>query len=61
LIRANRGVVPCFGKVTGYVLVLVAAFSNQDFGLPYDCQGRRIGPIMTVPTVARCSSWETTC
>ena len=43
-----RGVVPCFGKITGYVLVCFPGYDGTDFGLPFDCGGRRVGTLMTV-------------
>jgi hypothetical protein len=46
--REHRGMVPCFGEITGYLLVLVPGYADQDFGIPFDCQGRRIGSMTTV-------------
>jgi len=44
----SRGVVPCFGEITGYVLVLVPGYVDQDFGISFDCRGRRIGSMASV-------------
>jgi hypothetical protein len=41
------GIVPSFGRITGYVLVAKPG-KNSDFGLPFDVHGDRAGPIRTV-------------
>jgi hypothetical protein len=46
--RENRGRVPAFGQITGYVFVLVAGYSGVDFGLPFSISGDRSGPIQKV-------------
>lgn len=46
--REHRGIVPCFGEITGYVLVLFPGYDGVDFGVGYDCGGRRSGSITTV-------------
>ncbi len=39
--RENGGRVPAFGRITGYVLVLVAGYAGFDFGLPFSVTGDR--------------------
>ena len=44
----QRGQVPAFGEITGYVLVLVAGYGGVDFGLPFDVCGNRAWPMREV-------------
>jgi len=46
--RENRGWVPCFGEITGYVLVVFPGYDGLDFGLPFDCRGWSTGSMTTV-------------
>jgi hypothetical protein len=46
--RENRGCVPAFGQITGYVLVLVAGYAGFDFGLPFSITGDRDGAMQKV-------------
>jgi hypothetical protein len=46
--RENRGWVPCFGQITGYVLVVFPGYDGLDFGMPFDCRGRPTGSMTTV-------------
>lgn len=46
--RDHAGQVPAFGAITGYVLVLFAGYDGIDFGLPFDRQGDRAGPMCMV-------------
>jgi hypothetical protein len=46
--RENRGWVPCFGEITGYVLVVFAGYDGLDFGVPFDCRGWPTGSMTTV-------------
>jgi hypothetical protein len=51
----SRGHVPAFGMITGYSLVLNAA-EGFDMGLPFDIEGRRIGPMKPVERLGR-ATW----
>jgi hypothetical protein len=46
--RESAGFVPAFGRVTGYLLVMVAGFGAFDFGLPYDVNGEPAGPMRSI-------------
>jgi hypothetical protein len=46
--RENSGQVLAFGRVTGYVLVMVAGFGALDFGLPFDVNGEPAGPMRSI-------------
>jgi hypothetical protein len=43
--RDSTGRVPAFGRITGYVLVLLAGYDGVDFGLPFDVCGDPAGPM----------------
>jgi hypothetical protein len=45
---AQRGQVPAFGAIIGYVLVLIAGYAGTDFGLPFNVSGERAGPMQQV-------------
>jgi hypothetical protein len=45
----TRGQVPAFGRITGYILVVLAGFRGTDFGLPFDRAGCPTGPMISVP------------
>ena len=46
--RENRGRVPAFGGITGYVLVSVAGYGGFDLGLPFSVTGDRAGAMQKV-------------
>jgi hypothetical protein len=46
--RETRGQVPAFGRITGYILVLLAGFRGTDFGLPFDRAGCPTGQMISV-------------
>ena len=46
--RASTGCVPAFGRITGYVLVLLPGYDGVDFGLPFDVQGDPTGSMREV-------------
>jgi hypothetical protein len=46
--RENRGQVPAFGGITGYILVLIAGYSGVDFGVRYDVTGEPAGSMQKV-------------
>jgi hypothetical protein len=46
--RRCGGMIPSFGRITGYVLVMKPG-KKVDFGLPYTVRGERAGPVKTVP------------
>ena len=43
----NRGRVPAFGEITGYVLVTLPGY-EIDFGFPYNVEGNPAGPMRPV-------------
>jgi hypothetical protein len=45
--REHGGYVPAFGAVVGYTAVMMAGY-RVDFGLPYDLNGDRAGPMQPV-------------
>jgi hypothetical protein len=47
--RNQRGQVPAFGGITGYVAVLLLGYGGIDFGLSFDVCGDPAGPMRTVP------------
>jgi hypothetical protein len=46
--REHVGYVPAFGKITGYVLVVLAGYGGMDFGLPFDRTGYPTGSMVSV-------------
>jgi hypothetical protein len=46
--RENKGRVPAFGGIAGYVLVLIAGYGGFDFGLPFSVMGDRAGAMQKV-------------
>ena len=46
--RDHAGYVPAFGRITGYVLVLLLGYDRVDFGLPFDVDGNRAGALREV-------------
>src|SRR5580704_12567469 len=46
--REHGGEVPTFGRITGYLLVLLPGYDGVDFGLPFDVNGDQVGSIREV-------------
>jgi hypothetical protein len=46
--RENSGLVPAFGGITGYILVLVGGYGGFDFGLPFSVTGDRAGTMQKI-------------
>jgi len=46
--REHAGDVPTFGRITGYLLVLLSGYDGCDFGLPFDVTGDQVGSMREV-------------
>jgi hypothetical protein len=46
--REHAGCVSAFGRITGYLLVLLGGYDGTDFGLPFDVHGNPAGPMCAV-------------
>jgi hypothetical protein len=46
--REHAGDVPTFGRITGYLLVVLAGYDSCDFGLPFDVNGDLVGSMREV-------------
>jgi hypothetical protein len=46
--RERAGHVPTFGRITGYLLVVLAGYDGVDFGLPFDVNGDPVGSMREV-------------
>jgi hypothetical protein len=46
--RERAGHVPAFGRITGYVLVLLLGYDSVDFGLPFNVMGEQAGAMQKV-------------
>jgi hypothetical protein len=46
--QSQRGYVPAFGGITGYVYVGIAGYDGVDFGLPFDVCGNPVGSMRPV-------------
>ena len=44
----RRGGIPTFGKITGYILVLVPGYEGMDFGVPFGVNGEPTGSVIKV-------------
>jgi hypothetical protein len=50
--QSQRGYVPAFGGITGYLHVCIAGYDGVDIGLPFDVCGNRAGSMRPVKRLA---------